>query len=219
MSGADLRHVESWLFDLDNTLYPFECGLSALMEPRITDYVTRVTGLGRLEAHALQKRYLTEHGLTLKGLMLHHGVDPDDYHAQFAEVSLACLEPDPELRAGLARLPGRRLVFTNADAGHAARVLARLALSDLFDDVFHIGSAAFEPKPSTVAFERIISHHGLRPAQTAFFEDAEANLRPAAQMGMTTILVGARAHVSEYVNFSAPSLGIFLRDARVKEAA
>src|SRR5581483_9909193 len=136
--SADLRHVTTWLFDLDNTLYPLESGLGVAISDRITDYTQRLTGLPREEARALQKRYLDEHGLTLRGLMLHHGVDPDDYHAQFQDLSLEALASDAGLTAAIARLPGRRLVFTNADAGHAGRVLRRLDLEHLFDDVFHI---------------------------------------------------------------------------------
>ncbi len=86
--AADLRHVDTWLFDLDNTLYPLESGLGALMEPVITQFVMEATGLPRERAYALQKRYLAEEGLTLRGLMIHHGVDPDAYHARFHDVSL-----------------------------------------------------------------------------------------------------------------------------------
>jgi len=216
-AGADLRHIDTWLFDLDNTLYPLESGLAARMEPRITDYVVKVTGLSRDEAYALQKRYLADHGLTLAGLMLDHGVDPDDFHAQFHDVSLDCLARDEGLRAALARLPGRRLIFTNADAVHAARVVERLGLGGLFDDVFHIGSAAFAPKPSPLAFERIMAAHASGAATTAFFEDAERNLEPAAALGMTTVLVGAHAPASTapFVHYRTPRLEPFLAAARV----
>ena len=95
--GADLRHIDTWLFDLDNTLYPLESGLAGRMSPRITDFVERLTGLPRPEALALQKRYLAEHGLTLRGLMDHHGVDPDVYHATSSTTcrSTACARRRP----------------------------------------------------------------------------------------------------------------------------
>ncbi|MGI8841325.1 MAG: pyrimidine 5'-nucleotidase [Caulobacteraceae bacterium] len=225
MSGRaprpDLRHVETWLFDLDNTLYPRESGLGTLMEPRITAFVMEATGLPRDEAYALQKRYLAEEGLTLRGLMTHHGSDPDAYHARFHDLPLECLARDPELKAALGRLPGRRLIFTNADAVHAERVIERLGLAGLFDDVFHIGSAAFWPKPSPEAFERIVAAHAIAPTATAFFEDAERNLAPAAALGMTTVLVGAHAAASTapFVDHRAPRLAPFLAAALVKEPA
>jgi putative hydrolase of the HAD superfamily len=217
--SADLRHVETWLFDLDNTLYPLESGLAGLMEPRITEFVTELTGLPREEAYGLQKKYLVEHGLTLRGLMLNHGVDPDAYHARFHDMPLDGLIPDHALHAALARLPGRRLIFTNADDIHAARVLDRLGITDLFEDVFHIGSAAFEPKPSPVAFERVVAAHAIEPTQTAFFEDAERNLAPAAALGMTTVLVGPHAAHSEapFVHHRTEHLVPFLDRALIKE--
>jgi putative hydrolase of the HAD superfamily len=216
---ADLRHIDTWLFDLDNTLYPLDSGLGALMEPRITVFVMETTGLPRDEAHALQKRYLAEDGLTLRGLMTHHDVDPDVYHARFHDMPLEGLVVDERLRAGLSRLPGRRLIFTNADAVHAARVLDHLGVADLFEDVFHIASSAFIPKPSAQAFQRIVEAHGIAPANTAFFEDAERNLAPAAALGMTTVLVGphAAASTAPFVNFRTEHLAPFLMSARVKE--
>ena len=217
--SADLRHVTTWLFDLDNTLYPLESGLGVAISDRITDYTQRLTGLPREEARALQKRYLDEHGLTLRGLMLHHGVDPDDYHAQFQDLSLEALASDAGLTAAIARLPGRRLVFTNADAGHAGRVLRRLDLEHLFDDVFHIAAADFVPKPSPEAFERLAAAHAIEPAATCFFEDSWRNLEPAAALGMTTVLVGeaAKGSTAPFVSYRAPDLAAFLSAARLQE--
>ncbi|HEY2179781.1 MAG TPA: pyrimidine 5'-nucleotidase [Caulobacteraceae bacterium] len=217
--GADLRHVDTWLFDLDNTLYPLESGLALQVSARITDFVAELTGLPPQEAHALQKRYLAEHGLTLRGLMDHHDVDPDVFHAHLHDVPLDCLTRDEALAAALARLPGRRLIFTNADDVHAERVLAHLGLAGLFDDVFHIGSAVFAPKPSEAAFAAIMSHHAIVAAGAAFFEDAAHNLEPAAALGMTTVLVGKGASGCEaaFIDHRAEDLAPFLAAARVKE--
>ena len=147
--SVDLRHIDTWLFDLDNTLYPAESGFMGEIVVRMTDFVEKVTGLPREEAFKLQKTYLAEHGLTLKGMMLNHGVDPAEFHAIFHDMSLEALAHDAPLLAALERLPGRRLIFTNADEVHAERVLALLGLAHLFDDVFHIGSAGYEPTGST----------------------------------------------------------------------
>jgi putative hydrolase of the HAD superfamily len=218
--SADLRHVDTWLFDLDGTLYPAECGFLDAVIDRMTDFVQKVTGLPREEAFKVQKAYLAEHGLTLKGLMLHHGVDPDEFHAIFHDLSLEALAHDPDLLAALERLPGRRLIFTNADARHAERVLERLGLGPLFDDVFHIAAAGYEPKPSAEAFARIGAAHAIDPAATAFFEDSERNLQPAAGLGMTTVLVGPYAPKSAapFVHHRTEQLAPFLWDARLREA-
>ena len=219
--SVDLRHIDTWLFDLDNTLYPAESGFMGEIVVRMTDFVEKVTGLPREEAFKLQKTYLAEHGLTLKGMMLNHGVDPAEFHAIFHDMSLEALAHDAPLLAALERLPGRRLIFTNADEVHAERVLAHLGLAHLFDDVFHIGSAGYEPKPSPEAFARIGAAHGIDPTVTAFFEDAERNLAPAAHLGMTTVLVGAHAAASTatFVHHRTETLAPFLARAQLKEAA
>ena len=218
---ADLTHIDTWLFDLDNTLYPEESGFMGQVEGRMTDFVAKVTGLPRDQAYALQKKYLAEHGLTLRGLMLNHGVDPADFHALFHDLSLELLAQDPDLVSALAHLPGRRFIFTNADDKHAERVLAHLGLADLFDDVFHIHSFGFTPKPDPLGFQRMIDAHGVTPASTAFFEDSERNLKPAFDLAMTTVLVGPRALASTapFVNHRTTKLTPFLTDARLKESA
>ena len=217
----DLKHVDTWLFDLDNTLYPVESGFMGEIERRMTDYVQRLTGLQRDEAYKLQKQYLAQYGLTLGGLIAHHGIDPADFHAIFHDMSLEALAHDPRLLAALERLPGRRLIFTNADNVHAERVLERLGLAHLFDDVFHIGSADYVPKPDPANMARISETHAIDPAVTAFFEDSERNLAPAAAIGMTTVLVGpnAQASTAAFVHFKTDNLAHFLERAQLREAA
>lgn len=215
----DLRHVTTWLFDLDDTLYPAESGVMAEIVRRMTQYVMQVTGLPYDEAFRLQKDYLVEHGITLRGLMLNHGVDPQAFAAVFHDVSLDALAHDPELVAALEALPGRRLVFTNADHHHAERVLERLGLTHLFDDVFHIGTFDYTPKPDPAAFARMCAEHAIVPAEACFFEDSERNLKPAAEMGMTTVLVGAHAQASTapFVHYRTERLTPFLRAAQLRQ--
>jgi putative hydrolase of the HAD superfamily len=219
--SPDLSHVTTWLFDLDNTLYPFESGFMAQIEARMTAFVMRLTGLPRDEAYALQKSYLAEHGLTLRGLMQNHGVDPAEFHAIFHDLSLDALAHDPELVAALAALPGRRLIFTNADDVHARRVLQRLGMTELFDEVFHIGSFGYVPKPDPAPFAQMCAEHDVAPARTAFFEDSERNLKPAAELGMITVLVGPHAPscTAPFVDHRVVALTPFLRTARLAQGA
>ena len=217
------RHVEVWLFDLDNTLYPPETEFMGLIEQRMTEFVARETGLPRDEALALQKRYLHEHGTTLAGLMAHHGIAPEAFLDEVHDVSLDGLTPGPGPGRGVcARLPGRRLVFTNGDGRHAARVLDKLAIADRFEAVFHIAAADYLPKPDPGhlrAHDRRPRHRPARDA--AFFEDSEKNLAPAAELGMTTILVGphAEASTAPFVHHRTHKLAPFLNAARVMETA
>jgi len=226
MSGADLTHVDTWLFDLDNTLYPPEVGFLKRVEARILDYFVRLTGLPPDEAWALQKRYLDQHGTATAGLVLHHGADPHAFMAEVHDVPLDGLLPDPDLRRALQRLPGRKLVFTNGSAGHAERVLAQLKIADLFDDVFHAEAAGLIAKPDPRAFDALIAAHAVTPDTTAFFEDRAVNLAPAARLGMTTVLVGpeaaqgaAETSTDAFVQHRTAKLAPFLDAARVKERA
>jgi putative hydrolase of the HAD superfamily len=219
---ADLRHIDTWIFDLDNTLYPAECELLALCDERMTDFTVDATGLPRDEARDLQRRYLYEHGTTLAGLMANHGVDPHEFLDHAHDIPLDRLTPDPMLDAGLARLPGRLLIFTNGSEKHAARVLDALGLARRFEGVFAVDTAAgFIPKPQTQAFTNLMQAHGVRPETSAFFEDTERNLEPAAALGMTTVLVGTPAPQSAaaFVHHRAAALPPFLHSARVMEQA
>jgi putative hydrolase of the HAD superfamily len=219
--APDLTHVRTWLFDLDNTLYPANSGLMGEIERRMTDYVMEVTGLPPDQAYRLQKDYLAEHGITLLGLMRNHGVDPEHFADAYLDISLDALSHDAELVDAIKSLPGRRLVFTNAHRRHAERVLKQLGLTELFDEVFHIGSFDYTPKPDRRAFERMCAEHGVDPATTCFFEDSERNLKPAAELGMTTVLIGPHALDSRtpFVHFRAPQLKPFLRAARLSTDA
>ena len=217
--APDLSHVDVWIFDLDNTLYPPGSEFMTLMEGRMTEFVAREIGLPRDQARALQKRYLHEHGTTLAGLMANHGIAPEPFLTEVHDVAMDDLVPDPALRHSLERLPGRRLVFTNGDARHADRVLDRLQLADLFEAVFHIESANYIPKPQPRTFLRMVERHGVVSAKAAFFEDSERNLEPAAAIGMTTVLVGphALASAAQFVHHRTDRLEPFLAAAIVKE--
>lgn len=216
---TDLTHIDTWLFDLDNTLYPVESEVMTLVAGRMTDFMEKITGLPRDQARAIQKAYYEEHGTTLAGLMANdHGVDPEDFLTHVHDISLDALSPDPALLAGLQRLPGRRLVFTNGSAAHAVRVLERMEIAHVFEDIFHIAAADYIPKPARATFEKMMALHAVAAPGAAFFEDSEKNLAPAAELGMTTVLVGphAAASTAAFINHRTNDLAAFLNGARVK---
>jgi len=213
--SPDFSHVDTWVFDLDQTLYPAEAEVMALIEGKMTAFVARETGLSRDEAYKLQKSYLSEHGTTLAGLMAHHGVEPHRFLDEVHDVSIDGLHPDPELNALIEALPGRKIVFTNGDERHAVRILAKLEMTALFDGVFHLEHADWIPKPNMVTFERMMAAHDVTPTQAAFFEDSPKNLRPAHQLGMKTVLVGPKAagNTDDFIDFRAVSVKAFLEAA------
>ena len=207
-----LSHVDTWLFDLDQTLYPAEAEVMARIEGKMTAFVAREIGLPHDEAYQLQKSYLSEHGTTLAGLMAYYGVEPRRFLDEVHDVSLDGLEPDPELNALIAALPGRKIVFTNGDDRHAVRVLEKLQMTHLFDGVFHLEHANWVPKPNMATFELMMKTHTVHPEQAAFFEDSPKNLKPAHQLGMKTVLVGPKAagNTDDFIDFRAPTLKAFL---------
>ena len=186
-SAPDFRHVESWIFDLDNTLYPASSDLFAQVDARMTAFVQALLGLSADDARRLQKTYYRDHGTTLNGLMRMHGVDPEDYLAFVHAIDLTVLVPDRSLGAAIARLPGRRYVFTNGCRNHAARVLERLALDGLFDDIWDIRTVGYRPKPDVDGYRFVLEQSSIQPARAAMFEDAARNLVPAHALGMTTV--------------------------------
>lgn len=211
---STLSHVDTWIFDLDQTLYPHEAEVMALVEGKMTAFVARETGMPMAEAYALQKRYLSEHGTTLAGLMAYHNIDPYAFLNEVHDVSLDNLHPDPELNGLIKAMRGRKLVFTNGDSRHAVRILDKLDMTALFEGVFHLEHANFIPKPNLVTFEKMMKAHAVDPRTSAFFEDSPKNLKPAHGLSMKTILVGPKAigNTDDHVDFRSPSLLIFLRD-------
>ena len=219
-----LAHVESWIFDLDNSLYPASCNLFELIDQRMGAYIQRLLGVDAVEAHRVQKGYFHAHGTTLAGLMAEHGVAPRDFLDFVHDIDLARLTADPILVAALDRLPGRKFVFTNADETYAGRVLQRLGLANAFDGMHDIHAMDYVPKPHPTAYQAICDRHRIDPRRALFADDMVRNLAPAKAIGMTTLWVdngseqGPEAHLPEIVDYSVADIGAFLSEI-VKEVA
>jgi len=183
------EHVKTWVFDLDNTLYPHHLNLWQQVDERIRDYISRLLNLSQTEAFHLQKDYYKRYGTTLRGLMLEHGLQPDDFLDFVHEIDHSPLEPNPQLGAAIGKLEGRKLILTNGTRKHADVVMRRLAIHEHFDDVFDIVAAELEPKPSPQTYDRFLAHHGVDPKKAAMFEDLARNLSTPHSLGMTTVLV------------------------------
>jgi putative hydrolase of the HAD superfamily len=186
---ADLAHIDAWVFDLDNTLYPAKADLFGLIDVKMGEFIQGLLGCDPVEARAVQKRFFMEHGTTLSGLMAHYGTEPRQFLEFVHDISLDRLEVDPALNAGIAALPGRRLIFTNGDEPYAQRVLDKLGLSGAFELIHDIHACQYIPKPDPSGYAALCGTHGLDPFRSAFFEDMARNLKPAKAIGMTTIWV------------------------------
>jgi putative hydrolase of the HAD superfamily len=182
-------HVETWVFDLDNTLYPYHLNLWQQVDARIREYVANFLKVEREEAFRLQKDYYRRYGTTMRGLMTEHGLNPDDFLEYVHQIDHSPLEPNPALGAAIEQLPGRKLVLTNGTRKHADAVMRRLAIDHHFEDVFDIVAAELEPKPSPQTYDRFLARHDVVPAKAAMFEDLARNLTVPHALGMTTVLV------------------------------
>ncbi|MEE9273094.1 MAG: pyrimidine 5'-nucleotidase [Robiginitomaculum sp.] len=184
-----LSHITDWIFDLDNTLYRGDVAFWALMDKKITTYISRYLALQPTKARILQKQYFTEYGTSLSGLMAVHGMDPTNFLDYVHDVDLSILKPDPRLREGLLALPGRKFIFTNGSRGHAKNVGEHLNVYDLFDGIFAIEDADYTPKPQKSPYEKFIKKYDIDPKFAFMAEDSARNLEIPKAMGMVTLLV------------------------------
>jgi putative hydrolase of the HAD superfamily len=180
--------VDTWVFDLDNTLYPHHL-LWQQVDDRIRAYIVEFLKVSHEEAFRVQKDYYKRYGTTMRGLMTEHGMKPDDYLEFVHQIDHSPLTPNPALGAALAKLPGRKLILTNGTRKHADAVMKKLAVHEHFEDVFDIVAAELEPKPSQKTYERFLVRHDVDAAKAAMFEDLARNLAAPHALGMTTVLV------------------------------
>lgn len=182
-------HIDHWIFDLDNVLYPAQCDLFALIDAKMAEYVGRQLGCEFDEARRIQKAYFRDHGTTLAGLMQAEGTDPHEFLDFVHDIPMERLTPAPALANAIAALPGEKLVFTNGDEPYARRVLAARGLDGLFDIVHDIHACSYRAKPSLAAYDSLIAATGIDPTRALFVEDMARNLVPAKAIGMTTVWV------------------------------
>ncbi|THD59959.1 MAG: pyrimidine 5'-nucleotidase [Bradyrhizobium sp.] len=193
-------HIDTWVFDLDNTLYPHHVNLWHQVDARIGEFVGAWLKIPADQARVVQKDYYRRYGTTMRGMMTEHGVHADDYLAYVHQIDHSPLQPNPAMGAAIARLPGRKLILTNGSTEHADKVLQRLGLARHFEAVFDIIAADLEPKPAPQTYQKFLRDHAVNPQASAMFEDLARNLVVPHQLGMTTVLVvpdGTREVVRE----------------------
>ena len=188
-SKPTFTHIDTWVFDLDNTLYPHHVNLWQQVDARIGEFVSAWLKISTEEARLIQKDYYRRYGTTMRGMMTEHGVHADDYLAYVHQIDHSPLEPNPAMGAAIARLPGRKLILTNGSTDHADAVLQRLGIGSHFEAVFDILAADLEPKPALQTYQKLLRDHAVDPLKTAMFEDLARNLVVPHRLGMTTVLV------------------------------
>lgn len=186
-SGLDPSQISCWVFDLDNTLYPQASNLFARVSRRMTGFIEAEFSLPEDDARALQKRLFLEYGTTMRGLMVEHDMDPIRFLDHVHDIDVSDMAPDPRLAALIERLPGRRVIFTNGSVPHADRITRQLGIDHLFEGTFDIVAADFIPKPDPRPYHEMIARFDFDPSRAVMVEDMAKNLKPAAELGMTTV--------------------------------
>ncbi len=212
---ARLDHVRNWIFDLDNTLYPASADLFSQVDARMTGFIQDLLGLEHDEARRVQKSYFHNHGTTLSGLMTEHQVDPHAFLAHVHDIEMDVLEHDAPLVAAIAKLPGRKLIFTNGDTPYALKILDRLGLGASFEAIHDIHAMDLMPKPHASAYAGFCTAFDIDPAQSLFVDDMVRNLLPAKAIGMTTVWVDNGSEQSpgaerDHIDFTIPVLAPWL---------
>lgn len=210
MVAQQFAHVDTWVFDLDNTLYPPSADLFGRMDGRFSSYVARMTGLDRAAALTLCTQYWKTYGSTLVGLMEHHDIDPHHFLADVHDIDISHLEPCDALITAVGQLPGRKVVYTNGSNNHAKRVLSARGLTQQFDAVYGVEDADFKPKPTHAAFSKIFTKDGIGPKTSAMFEDEARNLKVPHALGMKTVHVHPKPNNADHIHHHTDDLADFL---------
>lgn len=211
-----LSHIRNWIFDLDNTLYPASTDLFGLIDVRMGAFIQHLLDVDPVEARRIQKDHFIKHGTTLSGLMAEHGIDPYEFLDFVHDIEMDVLAEDKRLIAAVAKLPGRKLVFTNGDKRYAQRVLGRLGLGDSFEAIHDIHACAYTPKPDPRAYASMCAALTVDPAQSLFVEDMARNLKPAKAIGMTTVWVnngseyGGQGAQPDFIDYEIADVGEWL---------
>ena len=219
---ARLAPIRNWIFDLDNTLYPASARLFDQIDAKMGAFISQRLDVDLIEARRIQKGYFLGHGTTLAGMMADHGVNAHEFLAYVHDIEMDVLEENAPLAAAIAKLPGRKIVFTNADTPYASRVLDRLGLAESFEAVHDIHAMDLRPKPEASAYAGLCAAFGLDPAESLFVEDMARNLKPAKAIGMTTVWVDNGSEQAadadrSYIDFITHDIRHWLED--ILEAA
>jgi putative hydrolase of the HAD superfamily len=215
-SPEQLRLTEAWVFDLDNTLYCASTNLFGQVDVRMKSFIADFLGIEPNEAFKIQKKYFRDYGTTLRGLMDLHDIDPKTFLDYVHDIDVQVLQPNPVLDSALEELPGRKIIFTNADVGHTLRVMERLGVSQHFEAIFDIVASDYIPKPQPEVYQALVKRFDLIPKRTVMFEDMARNLKPAADMGMTTVWVrtdtlwGQESSEEEHIHHATDDLPAWL---------
>ena len=212
--------INTWIFDLDNTLYSADSGIFQQVHQLMGEFISKNLNMDMSDAKKLQSKYYKQHGTTLRGLMDNHGIDPDHFLDEVHRLDYSIVGSNKILNEELHKLEGRKIIYTNANKKHVIDVLDRIDLSNFFDEIFDIKMANYIPKPELKPYEQIINLFNIDPESSAMFDDIAKNLVPAKKVNFTSVWIDAGYEnfsddikaSKEYLDFSTRDLSLFLKD-------
>tara|TARA_B100000212_G_scaffold339283_1_gene317454 strand:- start:623 stop:1297 length:675 start_codon:yes stop_codon:yes gene_type:complete len=212
--------INTWIFDLDNTLYSADSGIFQQVHKLMGEFISKNLKMDMVEAKKLQSKYYKQHGTTLRGLMDNHGVEPDYFLDEVHKLDYSIVGPNEILNKELEKIQGRKIIYTNANKKHVVDVLERINLTNFFDEIFDIKMANYIPKPEIRPYEQIIDIFNINPSSSAMFDDIAKNLVPAKKVGFTPVWVDAGYEnfsddiqaSKDYLDYSTRNLSSFLKD-------
>ena len=214
------QKINTWIFDLDNTLYSADSGIFQQVHKLMGEFISKNLKMDMVEAKKLQSKYYKQHGTTLSGLMENHGVEPDYFLDEVHKLDYSIVGPNEILNKELEKIQGRKIIYTNANKKHVVDVLERINLANFFDEIFDIKMANYIPKPEIKPYEQIIDIFNINPSSSAMFDDIAKNLVPAKKVGFTPVWVDAGYEnfsddiqaSKDYLDYSTRNLSSFLKD-------
>ena len=212
--------INTWIFDLDNTLYSADSGIFQQVHKLMGDFISKNLNLEIPDAKKLQAKYYKQHGTTLRGLMDNHGVDPDHFLDEVHRLDYSIVSSNKTLNEELKKLKGRKIIYTNANKKHAIDVLDRIGLNNFFDEIFDIKMANYIPKPEFEPYKQLVKLFNIKPDTSAMFDDIAKNLVPAKKIKFTSVWIDAGYEnfsddieaSKKFLDFQTRDLSLFLKD-------
>ena len=223
----EIKNINSWIFDLDDTLYPPSNEIYSQMAERIRNYIMRVLDIDEETATTVQKTYYKKYGATVHGLMVEHNIQPEDFTDYVHDLDLSSIRENPQLKACLQALPGKKHVFTNGAYHHAERVLKRLNIYDCFSGIFSIREAEYVPKPAEQTYLKMMKTFNVTPQKSMMFDDSPVNILAAKKVGLRTVWISSNVVNNKYCSvdskdfcdYETPDLTDFLSSLVLEKSA
>jgi len=189
-----------WLFDLDNTLHDASHAIFPAIHDNMNAFMARTLGSGGVDAdaatvNAARETYWRRYGATLLGLVKHHQVRPEDFlrEAHRFDDLLGMIRAERGLISLLKRLPGRKILLTNAPLRYSGDVLRHLRLQRHFGKHISIESMhvhrQLRPKPSRHLLRQLLAREKVAARRCVLVEDTVGTLKAAKWVGMRTAWV------------------------------